>query len=79
MKLSKEAFQRAQDFVHNHARTLDSTLMDYHLGHGSKEAVEDELAKYQNTDGGFGNAIEPDFRLRASSPMATSVGWATAV
>ncbi len=31
------------------------------------------LAAYQNEDGGFGNALEPDFRLPGSSPMATSV------
>jgi hypothetical protein len=49
-------------------------LFAYHFEDGSVASVLDELAKYQNADGGFGNAMEPDFRLKASSPMATSVG-----
>ena len=32
------------------------------------------LIKFQNEDGGFGHGIEPDFRLPASSPMATTLG-----
>ena len=32
-----------------------------------------ELVRFQNEDGGFGRGLEPDFRLHASSPLATSV------
>lgn len=74
MKLSKEAFNRAARFVKTHARALDGCLFEYSFENGPAEAVLDALRAYQNPDGGFGHAIEPDFRLPASSPMATSVG-----
>lgn len=74
MKLSKENFDRATGFIKKHARPLEQRLYEYEFEGGSAEAVLDALRAYQNPDGGFGNAIEPDFRLPASSPMATSVG-----
>jgi hypothetical protein len=75
MKLSKEAFARAREFIQKNARPLDRSLFDYLFEKGSRGAVVEELSKFQNSDGGFGNALEPDFRLKASSPMATSVGF----
>jgi len=74
MKLSKEAFARAREFIQKIARPLDCNLFDYLFEEGSRGAVMEELSKFQNSDGGCGNALEPDFRLKASSPMATSVG-----
>lgn len=74
MKLSKDAFVRAREFIHKNARPLDSSLFNYIFEEGSRDAVAEELSKFQNSDGGYGNALEPDFRLQASSPMATSVG-----
>ncbi len=75
MKLSKEAFARAIEFIHKEARLLDRSLFDYLFEGGPRESIRDELSKFQNSDGGFGNALEPDFRQKASSPMATSVGF----
>ena len=74
MKLSKDAFSRAEDFIYSNARKLDARLFEYHFKEASKDELLEELRKYQNSDGGFGNAIEPDFRLAVSSAMATSVG-----
>lgn len=74
MKLSKDAFSRAEEFIYSNARRLDVRLFEHHFKGGSKDDVLQELKKYQNSDGGFGNAIEPDFRLTASSAMAASVG-----
>ncbi|MFW9967861.1 MAG: hypothetical protein ACFFEA_11980 [Candidatus Thorarchaeota archaeon] len=74
MKLSRENFSKASEFLHANARPVDHALFEYLFEEGSVNAVLDELIEYQNADGGFGNAIEPDFRLKASSPMATSVG-----
>lgn len=42
------------------ARPLEFALWQYHFENGSKEAVLDVLFHYQNDDGGFGYAIEPD-------------------
>lgn len=79
--LSQTQFQKAKSFIYAHARPVDIKLYEYYFEDGSANAVLEALATYQNEDGGFGHGIEPDFRLKASSPMATSVGlqYATAV
>ncbi|MCB9419870.1 MAG: hypothetical protein H6667_08700 [Ardenticatenaceae bacterium] len=73
-KLSKARFEKAAAFVQAQAREVDKRLFDFYFGKATAVAVLEALAAYQNEDGGFGHGIEPDFRLRASSPMATSVG-----
>jgi len=74
MKLSKDNFDRACQFIEEKARPIDKALFRYHFHSGTAESVLAELARYQNADGGFGHGLEADFRLAASSPMATSVG-----
>lgn len=74
MLLGKARFQKACNFIEKHARTLDKKLFDFYFERASVTSVREEILMYQNEDGGFGNAIEPDFRLKRSSPMATSVG-----
>ncbi|MFW9789176.1 MAG: hypothetical protein ACFFE2_04420 [Candidatus Thorarchaeota archaeon] len=74
MKLSKDAFKKAEDFIYSNARDLDIRLFEHHFKDTPKDDVLGELEKFQNQDGGFGKAIEPDFRLVESSTMATSVG-----
>lgn len=80
-RLSSARFQKAKAFIYTHARPLDTKLYEYHFEGGSADAVLNALAAFQNADGGFGHGLEPDFRLAASSPMATTVGlqYATAV
>jgi hypothetical protein len=72
--LTKERYEDACNFIRKNARPLDQALFRYHFEGGSKEDVLIELAAFSNIDGGFGGGIEPDFRLKTSSPMATSVG-----
>ena len=79
MRLSKEKLELASRFIQQKARPLDKALFHYHFGAVSADAVLAELAHYQNSDGGFGHGLEADFRLAASSPMATSVGLQYAV
>jgi hypothetical protein len=74
LKLSKTGFSKAEEFIHSNARPLDVLLFEHHFEDRSKDDLLQELKRFQNSDGGFGNAIEPDFRLSASSAMATSVG-----
>ncbi|MFW9846494.1 MAG: hypothetical protein ACFFD6_07090 [Candidatus Thorarchaeota archaeon] len=74
MILSRDNYLLAAEFVRNHARDLDRMLFSYKFEDSSKDDVLQVLSKYQNPDGGFGHGIEPDFRLKDSSPMATSVG-----
>lgn len=75
MKLSQQKFAQAEAFIRANGRELEQRLFDFHFKDGSAEAVLEALAAYQNEDGGFGKALEPDFRLPASSPMATSVAF----
>lgn len=54
-------------------RLLERALFTHHFESGGGDGVLTALAAYQNEDGGFGNALEPDIRLPASSPLATTV------
>jgi hypothetical protein len=70
-KLTPQAFQHAKSFIFHHGRTLERRLFDVHFAQGPKEAVLAALAPYQNEDGGFGHALEPDSRASVSSAVAT--------
>ncbi|MBQ6932077.1 MAG: hypothetical protein IJN38_08110, partial [Clostridia bacterium] len=62
----------AKEFVLKNARPLELAIYKYFFENESNQAVVDELLKFQNYDGGFGNAIEPDFFNPNSSPIATN-------
>ena len=64
-------FQEIRQWVHQNARTVDLAVWQYHFEGGPAEAILYELAFYQNADGGFGRALEPDNWNPASSPYAT--------
>lgn len=52
-------------------RPLDRARLLFHFESGPARAVLDELARFQNDDGGFGRALEPDLRTPVSSAVAT--------
>lgn len=60
---------RASDFIWRNARLLERHLFAYHFAHGSPDPVRAALRAYQNADGGFGNALEPDKRCPDSQPV----------
>ncbi len=62
----------AIEFVLQNARPLELAIYKYFFENESNQAVIDELLKFQNSDGGFGNALEPDFFNPKSSPIATN-------
>jgi len=64
-----DVFTRAEAFLWNNARLLERRLFAYHFQDGSREAVLAALRAYQNSDGGFGNALEPDIRCPLSQPV----------
>jgi hypothetical protein len=64
-------FQKAKEYIYRKARPLDFTRWQYHFENGSKEAVLNTLSYYQNEDGGFGHALEPDAWNPNSSPIQT--------
>jgi hypothetical protein len=71
--LSETSFHRAETFLRTEARKLELSLFEFHFARdeGSKAAVVEALRGYQNLDGGFGKALEPDVRMRNSSVVAT--------
>jgi hypothetical protein len=61
---------RAADFLWRSARLLDRARFASLFCHGAREPVLAALRAYQNVDGGFGNALEPDLRAPLSQPAA---------
>lgn len=74
-KLTKNQFDKAVEFIELAGRPLERALYKYHFEPSSRDQVLAELAKFQNADGGFGNALEPDLRVPDSSAIATSVAF----
>ena len=70
-KLTQEAFSKAKAIIFTQGRELDRRLFSFTFEYGQGNAVVDALKSYQNSDGGFGNALEPDIRTSASSAIAT--------
>jgi hypothetical protein len=60
---------KAEDFIWKNARLLDRRRFAFHFGGGTRDEVIQALRAYQNSDGGFGNALEPDLRTPASQPV----------
>lgn len=74
--LSREALEEAVAYLRNEARPLERALYEYHFESGSRTGVLAALAAYQNTDGGFGHALDPDLRTPASSVLVTTIAFA---
>ena len=64
-----DLFARAETFLWKNARLLERRRFAYYFQEGSREAVLAALLAYQNADGGFGNALEPDIRCPQSQPV----------
>ncbi len=62
--------QRATDFIWRTARLIDRHRFAYLFADGGRDAALAALRPYQNADGGFGNALEPDFRGPVSQPAS---------
>lgn len=73
-KLSNTLFNQLNSFMNTEARTLEKAIFNYYFNDASIDNILDSLESFQNSDGGFGRGIEPDFQLIQSSPMATSIG-----
>ncbi len=76
-------FQKAEKFIWANGRLLERRLFAFYFKDGSAEAVKRALCAFQNLDGGFGNALEPDIRCPDSQPVPCQhaleilddVGW----
>ena len=63
----------ARRFVFQRGRPIEWARWRYLFERASAESVLEVLAQYQNSDGGFGHGLEPDFWNPNSSPIQT---WA---
>ncbi len=61
--------KQARDFVLRNARLLERATFAAHFDGATAAPVRRALAAYQNDDGGFGNALEPDKRDLHSQPV----------
>jgi hypothetical protein len=70
---STSILDSAWTFLLNNGRLLERRLFDFHFRDGSAGDVLAALLAYQNADGGFGNALEPDKRTPSSQPIDQEV------
>lgn len=71
MKLTQEALGRIRGFVLRNGRPLEAAQWRFHFEGGGAPDVLRALEPYQNPDGGFGHAVEPDLWNPQSTPYAT--------
>lgn len=71
MKSAQQVLQAAEGFIWRSGRLLERRLYAFLFGSGTGEQVLSALRPYQNDDGGFGNALEPDIRCPHSQPVPT--------
>lgn len=72
LTLTQQAYQAARAILFAQGRPLDQQRFRFYFEGGAPAAVLAELAAFQNADGGFGWALEPDMRATASSAIATA-------
>ncbi|WP_308636429.1 prenyltransferase/squalene oxidase repeat-containing protein [Paenibacillus silvisoli] len=75
MKMSdnNRILERAKSFLYKNGRLIDRKRFEFLFENGTKEAVIGALRAYQNPDGGFGHALEPDIRCPYSQPVPTEM------
>jgi hypothetical protein len=71
--LSPERFEKAVNFIKQRGRPLEQAMVAHMFENAHLDTVLEALAKYQNPDGGFGHALEPDVRTPDSSVIATTI------
>ncbi|MBO3732136.1 hypothetical protein [Glycomyces niveus] len=75
--LSKDAFAAAERYLVLNARRIDRARYANRFEDGPAGPVVHAVRSYQNPDGGFGHAIEPDLRGAGSQPQGVEAAfWA---
>ncbi|GAA3592941.1 hypothetical protein GCM10022419_089820 [Nonomuraea rosea] len=71
-----DVLDRAEDYLWRNGRLIDRLRFEALFKGGSRDRVLDALRPYQNpSDGGFGNALEPDLRGAGSQPEPVEVAF----
>jgi hypothetical protein len=66
---------RGREYVYRNARLLERYQFACLFDRGDADTVVRAAQAYQNEDGGFGNAIEPDMRGPHSQPLAVDMAF----
>ena len=69
MKLSKDKYLKARDFILTNTRIIERRLFEFHFANGDKNGVFHAVYAYRNPDGGFGHGLEPDTASPESQPL----------
>ncbi len=72
-----EMLEKARGFIYKNARPLDVARWNYLFENGDSTEVMKYLLSYQNEDGGFGHALEPDCWNEKSTPPRSNLEIAT--
>lgn len=67
-QIGSEQLTAAENFIWCNARLLERLRFEHLFRGGDADRVVAALRPYQNPDGGFGGALEPDFRGPVSQP-----------
>lgn len=67
-------FDRARRFIYSEARLLERLLFEVKFEGAEPETIGRLVSAYQNPDGGFGHALEPDVRCPESQPLFVEMG-----
>lgn len=70
-KLTRQQLDHIENWILRHARPLEAARYDILFRQGRQEDFLALLRQYQNPDGGFGHALEPDNWDPHSSPYTT--------
>lgn len=73
--LTQKAFESSRQIIEMTARPLEIARFRHLFDGDAGELVLDALGKYQNADGGFGHALEPDLRANESSVLCTTIAF----
>lgn len=68
--IDPEKLTTARTYIYSNCRLLERQIFAYIFEDAPLDGVIAALAAYQNTDGGFGNGLEPDLLCPASSGIS---------
>jgi hypothetical protein len=69
MKLSKNNYLKARDFILTNAGMIERRLFEFYFENGNKEGIFHAVYAYRNCDGGFGHGMEADTASPESQPL----------
>lgn len=70
-------FESGASFIWQNARLLERSIFERNFLNASPSRIINILRTYQNDDGGFGHALEPDLRCPESQPLFVEFGLRT--